>query len=145
MSKRADVVLICHRDLREVVRSYAGMGWIQEGSAVFDQLGQVVDLHKQWKPFAAADIAYEKMVADWNAAVAEIASALRIDASRADIDAIAAEVGEMAAPKTLADGRRYDPVTLLHRKHRNKGAQPLEIESEVHRRYLGWQTAHGYI
>jgi hypothetical protein len=145
LAKRADVVLTCHRDLREVARSLAAIGWLQPGAKLFDQITNITHHYTQWQPAAAADLAYEDMVANWGTAVANVAAVLRISASPADIETIAREVGGMPAPAALEGGRKYDPVTLMHRGHRaEERVQPLAVESEIQQRFLSWQTAHGY-
>src|SRR5271167_332714 len=79
LAERANVVLTCHRDLREVVRSLTAIGWLREGSEAVKQIGDIVRDHTQWMLVAATDIPYENMIRDWKATVAEIAAALGID------------------------------------------------------------------
>jgi hypothetical protein len=145
MAKRANIVLTCHRDLRDVVRSLAGMGWLSTGPTLFDQIGQIVHQHSQWKPIAAADVAYEAMMRDLRASVVEIASVLGVDAAHTDIDAVVRTVSAMPSPATLPEGQPHDFTTLMHVNHRRiEAATPLPVENDIHERFLDWQTAHGY-
>jgi hypothetical protein len=63
LAHRADAVLTCHRDLRNVARSLAAMGWLwgfnKPGASVFDHIGKIVRLHRQWSSVAAIDLRYE--------------------------------------------------------------------------------------
>ena len=145
LAERANVVLTCHRDLREVARSLAAIGWLRTGSEAFEQIDNIVRNQTQWKVVAALDIGYENMIRDWNATVAKLASVLGVDESCANFDAIAREVSEMSGPTAFIHGRRYDPITLMHRNHKSgENVQYSEIEKEIHQRFLRWQLEHGY-
>jgi hypothetical protein len=145
VAERANIVLTCHRDLREVARSLAAIGWLKTGSEAFEQIRGIVYNHTQWKLAASVDIPYEYMIVDWKGVVAKIASVLVINVSRTDVEAIAREVCKLSAPAALVDGRQYDPTTLMHRNHRSgKKICYSQIENEVHQQFLRWQTVHGY-
>jgi hypothetical protein len=72
LAERANVVLTSHRDLREVARSLAAIGWLRAGSEGFEQISDIVRNHTQWKLVAAVDITYENMIKDWKGTVAKL-------------------------------------------------------------------------
>ena len=151
LAQRADIVLTCHRDLRAVARSLAAMGWLWgldiPGASPLQHVGKIVRLYGQWSAVAAVDLRYEEMTADMNRATGQVAAALELPASPAGIAGVAREVAGMRAP--LAEsGCAFDPVTLMYPAHRHEGANgdplPAGLEEEIHRRFYGWQAAHGY-
>jgi hypothetical protein len=146
LAKRADVVLTCHRDLREVARSLSRMGRLRKGVEVFDQMAEVVYRHTNWKATAAVDIPYERIAYDLPSAVAQIALSLGISGAVVDFNAIASQVGEMRPPETLSENQAHDLETLLHVNHLSRKPIPsLDVENDIHLRFLTWQRSHGYV
>lgn len=145
LARRADLVLTSHRDLRAVARSLAAVGWLWSGTMALDHIATLVSVHAHWSAVARLDFRYETLVENWARATADIALALGIDPTAFDGDTVARHVIDMR-PEIPSD-REYDPVTLMHKNHRQKhrrGLPGLPIEDEIQRRFLGWQTAHGY-
>jgi hypothetical protein len=142
LSKRANVVLTCHRDLRYVVRSLGAMKWLDTSPAM--QVAHIVQNHAEWAQTAALDLRYEDMVANLNQAVHRVAATLGFKDAGLDLDAVIHEVEGLPSP-TRSD-RKYDPTSLMHTRHRHDGyAEPFSrIETEIHRRFAAWQAAHGY-
>ena len=142
LSKRANVVFTCHRDLRYVVRSLGAMKWLDSSPAT--QIAHIVQNHTAWARTAALDLRYEDMIADLNQAVRRVAASLGVKDDGFDLAAITCEI-ERLPPPTRSD-HRYDPVSLMHKSHRHDNyAQPLsQIEAEIHHQFAAWQAARGY-
>jgi hypothetical protein len=142
LSKRANVVLTCHRDLRYVVRSLGAMKWLDTSPAV--QVAHIVQNHAEWARIATLDLRYEDMTANLNQAVRRVAAALGYKDRGVDLDTITREVE--ALPSSTRSDQKYDATTLMHKSHRRDGyGEPLsQIETEIHHRFAAWQAAHGY-
>ena len=145
LAERADVVLTSHRDLREIVRSMAAIGWLKPEPDVYPQLERIVGFQTQWQSVATLDVAYEAMKRDMLAAVSAIAAAIGGDSSQVDFGVIVREVDAMPSPSALPEGQPHDLKTLMHLNHRSRETTaPLLIEDAIHRHFLAWQTMHGY-
>lgn len=144
LARRADVVLTCHRDLRAVARSLAAIGWLWPGDQAIDHIAHVVQLHEHWSGQAALDLHYETMILDWEEVATRVALVLGIDPGTVDLTAVAREVAELRTE--IPAEREHDPLTLMHKDHRQKQATspPSPIENEIQPRFSAWQEAHGY-
>jgi len=145
LAKRANIALTCHRDLREVARSLARVGRLRNGLEIFDQFGEIVYRHLQWKANAAIDVSYENITNNLSATVMAIARLLGINKNLVDSDAIAKQIYEITPPVTLPESQPHDLKTLLHKNHRSRHpTPPIDIEKDIHHRFAAWQTLHGY-
>jgi hypothetical protein len=143
LAKRANMVLTCHRDLRQVVRSLAAMKWLQTSPA--RQIAHIIRNHAEWARISVLDLRYEDMIADLNQAVRQVAATLGFKQGRIDFDAIAREVENLQSP--IRNDQEYDPISLMHKNHRSyTNVEPLpQIEAEIHRQFAAWQAAHNYM
>jgi hypothetical protein len=146
LAARADVILTCHRDLRDIVLSACSMGWATDVEAMVKFARRVRKHHDFWAQRSAVDLAYGEIVTHPHKSVAAVMQALGING---DVEKIALSLDVM--PPYNGDGQ-HDPVTLLHRDHRQNGGGlgrwQRELSTEVCGRILDehgdWLQLHGY-
>ncbi|GJD75865.1 hypothetical protein CFIICLFH_4110 [Methylobacterium goesingense] len=144
-AQRADIVLTCHRDLRDVFVSLRGMGWATDADAV-DVSTAVRGNHEYWSPRATLDVPYARIVSEPIVVVRDVLSAIK---STADAEDIARTVETIHV--TAASGT-YDATTLLHGGHRQSGIvgrhkQELDpaIADAIVAANATWMADHGYL
>lgn len=148
LAERADRVLTAHRDLRDVLRSASDMGWATAPEAASNMLFRATESHAFWAARADVDLKYEEVMVDPTKAAGAVSRALGL----LDDDGTLARVTEaVSLLNEPSSGRSYDPVTLLHPRHRSgapvhawKSAVDATIVQDVERTYSDWFRRYGY-
>lgn len=110
----ADVVLTCHRDLRDVVASAVRRKLIYlDSMACLRYALRAHDEHEPWSGRAALDLRYETIVGNKTAAATEVLAAIGSDMDPAQI---AQQVESLRLPE-----RGMDPESLLWPMHFTDG------------------------
>lgn len=148
LADRADRVLTAHRDLRAVLRSAADMGWPAAPEAALRMLSRATEAHTFWAERADIDLKYEDLMIDPGKAAGAVSRALGFLDDGGEPARVA---GAVAALNEPASGHSYDPVTLLHLRHRSRaavgdrnGVLAAALVREVERTYGDWFRRHGY-
>ena len=140
----SDLVLTCHRDMRDVVASAVRRGLVKTDTIKCIEFAlKSYNEYEAWKPFAALDVKYEEMIADPTTATAAVAKALGIEV---DPKVILAQVQELPVAE-----KAVDPEILLHENHFTDGEPgsyvktlSVEIIENIELVFKNWQTEHGY-
>ncbi|MCJ2047474.1 hypothetical protein MKK58_23460 [Methylobacterium sp. J-078] len=144
-AQRADIVLTCHRDLRDVFVSLRGMGWVTDAKAVETSIA-VRSNHEYWSSRATLDLPYARIVTEPLAVVREVLDAIN---SSADAEEIARAVETIHVP---AASGAFDATTLLHGGHRQSGVvgrYEQELDPDIADAIVAanavWMADHGYL
>jgi hypothetical protein len=109
------IVLTSRRDLAESIASRIRMGWLEDTpDAIVRAAHKHRALYNHWHARSHFEADYAAMLDAPAAVIGELARSLGVAVSAERIASIAADLAAMTAP----DGGRYDPITLLHPKHR---------------------------
>ena len=146
LRRRANCILTCHRDLRDVARSIRDMGWASSYEEAAGRLMLHVRRQAYWADGAALDLKYETMTADLVGAVRSVSNALGLKLDDARLVRVAGAIVDLKEPAT-----NLDSVTLLHARHRIsgragtwRGVLPTELVATIEAEHGGWLAAHGY-
>ncbi len=147
-AERADVILTCHRDLRDVAASMRDMGWADDDNAV-KRVTNARTCHEFWSKRADADLAYSLIRERPTDAIVSIAETLETRVSADQARQIAEAIDALSAREPES---RYDSVTLLHRQHRRHGARDRwkdsldpELAQRIADENISWMIKRGYL
>lgn len=145
------VIVTSHRDLRDVVAShYRAFGGHETPVSASVILDPILESYTYWSERAVYDMNYELMIADRQAELARLSTALEL-APELDFVAIAAEIEALAFNPVHQAPGGYDTVTMLFDGHITNGQHgswtgtlSAEEIAEIEALYGSWLTAHGY-
>ena len=110
-----DVLLTSRRDLAERIASLIRMGWLERSpTAITGAARRERLLEEYWRGRTDLEVDYDAILLEPEQVLASIAAKLALSPGAASIQAIASQLGALDGPDTQA----YDPVTLMHPKHR---------------------------
>lgn len=128
------IVLLTHRDLREVLASYVRVGW---ANTIPDSY---VQHHMQWLKHASLDLSFEEIVSSPHSSLAKIASTIGLtNVGEQELQQVKQRVDSLKAPATTVD-----QVTKMWPSH--KGA-PKRDPSEYNyllQRFPEYTKLYGY-
>jgi hypothetical protein len=150
LATQADVILTCHRDLRDVAVSLVDVGWTD-----FEHVPTVVesiqDAHIFWSARSTLNLAYSDMVSRPAESVTEVAYALSLLVESETAVRIAGQLDRLEAD--CLSERGHDFVSLLHKNHRRDGRAgrwresqlPQDTAAEIVTRCSEWMLRYGYV
>jgi len=113
-------ILTTHREIFERMASLIRMGWLKNTpSAILSGYHDQKRLYDAWKDRSSLEIEYATIVDAPAEAIKAIANVLNMDLSDQQAVDIADQVRNIETPKEGS----YDRVTLLHKAHRDGGAE----------------------
>jgi hypothetical protein len=101
------IILLTHRDLREVVTSYRRVGWTRELPAAY------VQHHIQWQSHADLDLRFRDIVQQPISSLQTLATTLDLQLDTETLNIVARRIQDLPIPTTMVD-----PVTKLWPSHR---------------------------
>lgn len=150
--RMADVLLLTHRDVRDVVASAVRIGILEpRREVVLSWLDNMVEWeYERWRPYANLDITYWEAQFDRTTWIRKVAEAIGVTADEARASRIRDEVETIGlGSRTL---ERYDPVTHLHPRHVTNGVPGTfgetlspDIVEAIERRFPGYVYLRGEI
>jgi hypothetical protein len=152
---RADVTLSSIRDLRAVASSLARMKWLSldDADGVISLLGYYVAVADSWRSVADSVMRYEQMLEAPLSAASDIASALRLRVTEAQLGKAVGWVADLRPPGDAPlGGLNYDRDTQLHAGHIGSrsndeaiAALPPELRLLIDECYEPWLRTNGYL
>ena len=152
LAAQADVVLVSHRDLRDVAASLHRKFKIEFSTkAVHDTFHD----YTNWKKIASYDLRYEQLLIDKPSELEKIAAVLKLPSRTLDElhnQTISKEIDaeKFTAQRTTA--QRYDSVNLLHDGHFTDGRHgswknivPDATIAAIETEFRDWMLAEGYM
>jgi hypothetical protein len=151
LCERADRILITRRDLRDIAASAIRVGLVAGELGVVNLSDQIVAAHRMWRPHSAAEIVFERMIADKPGATAQVLDALFDDPEFVNLDCAAiSEAVEALEPPERERGC-YDPLTLMVPGHVTDGRAgsydqtlPRKWIEVIEQLHGGWLSEYGY-
>jgi hypothetical protein len=152
LAARADVVLVSHRDLRDVAASLQRK--FQNGFSI-KMMHETFDDYARWSQLAAYDLRYERLLTDKVSELKKIAAALKLPAPalrELPYETICREVDaeKFTAQRSTAEG--HDAINLLHDGHVTNGRHgswknfvPDELITAIENEFRAWMSAEGYL
>lgn len=141
--RRADVVLVSHRDLRDVVASCHRMFKMP---LTIDTAREALGHYLAWLKYAKYDMRYETMMEDPAKEVERIAQSLGLVV---DAPSIAMELSQLSF--VLPSKRGHDKTTFLHPNHITNGKHgswvgllPTETANNITIEFSDWMKSNGY-
>lgn len=119
LAQRADAILTCHRDLRDLAASISSMGWASDERHLLDHIRSFRQYHEYWSARADIDLSYADIKDHPERAVRAVAAALHADTGNEDIREIAKTLD--ATPNNRDPLSIHDSEYLTHKNHRNDG------------------------
>jgi hypothetical protein len=148
IASKADIILTCHRDLRDVALSIQDIGWASDDSKVVDQVGYARACHDYWLPKAALNISYEYICGHPIDALRKIAKVIGCHLSERQLADVATELSNMKIDSTK---NGYDLANLLHPNHKSNGTpgrwrkdMNVSLFNEIESRHGDWLGRYGY-
>ncbi len=148
----ADVVLVSHRDLRDVVASLHRM--FQMEVSVTTVRGAYLNYVK-WAEIAAYDLHYEHLLTNKLSELRAIAAVLKLSPPTLEnlpYETILREIDRQAYTAERATELGHDAVNLLHHGHITDGRHrswencvPGEIVASIEEEFRDWMVAKGYL
>ena len=117
-SERAETVLNCHRDLRDVIVSLHDCGWVnkEDKAAALAAAKTAREAHEYWSARSDIDLSYDEIINHSVISAQRVAKACGIALNPNEATEIIREVDG------LVDGvTTYNPENLLHPSHRRDG------------------------
>lgn len=143
-AQTADVILTCHRDLRDVAASFQSMGWAADPQQLLSQIRNCRSFHEYWSPRAQLDLPYGVIMRSPATVLLAIAKELRVDLNEREAMDLARTLE--ATPNNRDEAAIHDHEYLTHTNHRNDGREGrwkdqldnsiAEAISEEHRLWL---------
>jgi len=127
-----DLVITTYRDLAERLASLIRLGWLANTAEAIraSARGQEA-IYQYWHAQTDLEIPYADIVGAPDKAIASLAALLGVDLDAAHVKSIADELAALKAPETKPGA--YDPVTLLHPRHRNTESATAVDAEEIRR------------
>jgi hypothetical protein len=119
LARKADTVITCHRDLRDVAASVVAIGWASEECQVLDHVRSCRNYHDYWSPLSDLDLRYSDIVERPRAALASVLATLRVPSDPSAIEEILGQLS--ATPNNRSGDSIHDHEYLTHANHRNDG------------------------
>ena len=119
----SDLVLTTRRDIADCVASLVRMGWVGDDPAAIRAAAlrqQIV--YRHWQERSRLEVLYRDILGAPAGEVQRIAACLGVTITGSQAGELAARLAAMTPP----DAGSFDPVTLLHPRHRS-GAGPSRI------------------
>ena len=107
--RRASVILGSKRNLDEITRSMARMGWKRPTV-------DILAVYQNWVPYVNYEMDYKQLL-DNPAGVIRVVAAV-LDVVEYDCMTIIAQLDQLRYDPNNDDGRGWDTVTMMHPKHR---------------------------
>jgi hypothetical protein len=152
LAAQSDVVLISHRDLRDVAASLH-----RKFKVAFSTEGvrETFDDYTKWKKFAAYDLPYEQLLIDKISELKKIAAVLKLAApslEKLPYETISNEIDAENFTEKRSTTERYDATNLLHEGHITDGRHgswenlvPHELVAAIENEFRDWMLAEGYL
>ncbi|MGA0608305.1 hypothetical protein ACO2Q0_20115 [Phenylobacterium sp. VNQ135] len=147
--ERGQIVLTCHRDLRDVAASYSAMSWAESEYDIRVSASFARNCHEFWSPHAALDLRYERIVVDPEEALGAVRQAVGLPTAVEETRRVAAELASMA--ERSRRGESVPKGSLLHPGHVTDGRSggwterlPAGLAEDITRDNLEWLRAHQY-
>ena len=123
-----DLVITTYRDLAERLASLIRLGWLENTAEAIRSAARGQEaIYQYWDAKTDLEIPYTDIIDGPERAVAALAALYGFDLGAGVIRAIADDLAALKAPETKPGA--YDPVTLLHPRHRNtESATALDAE-----------------
>lgn len=141
-------IFTIHRDLRDVARSAIDFVGAQTFEEVMPLIRGAAKDHDFWQEFCHADYDFQSISTSSEYIVKDIATNLDIDLSQEKVSFISDRLKNLKEP---VDSNNYDPVTLLHPKHRFDGMSSTwsrritaEQSDLIMKEFSSWMNARGY-
>lgn len=113
-------ILTSDRPIEACVASLIRMGWLASEAGVVDRGRRfLLSLRDHWRARSDLEVAYEDILARPARVVAQVADTLGRAVGPAEAERIAGVLAALRAP----EAGPYDPVTLLHPRHRADGGK----------------------
>lgn len=119
LARKADVILTCHRDLRDVAASSQSMGWASDDSQLLDLIRNWRSFHEYWSSRSQIDLVYSDIMERPEEALRAVAAALDVHFEDREFSGFAKLLGD--TPNNRDDNSIHDQEFLTHRNHRNDG------------------------
>lgn len=146
LARRADVILVSHRDLRDVMTSLHRKFGAELSVA---RAHRVLDQYDRWEARASLAVRYDDIVMAPAETLVRLAAALKVTITSPEevLEAMAREEAE-SRPEP---GRQWNRVTALHIGHRVDGRTgqwrewlPTDFVAELETVFAEWMRRHGY-
>jgi len=151
LASRDNVVLVSHRDLRDVAASLTRKF---KKPATIETVREGLDAYTKWAAVAAYDLRYETLLRDKESELRRIARCLRIPAAVVDqlpYEAILKKIESEKFSEERSTGEGFDSVNLLHEGHMTDGRHgswketlPAELVTEIETEFGQWLTERRY-
>jgi hypothetical protein len=152
LAARADVILVSHRDLRDVAASLRRKFKTEFSTST---VHETFDDYMKWRESAAYDLRYEQLLTDKLFELKKIAAALKLPAEmlkQLRYETILSEIDAEKFTEQRSTALRYDAVNLLHDGHITDGRHgswknfvPDEIIAAIEKEFRGWMLTEGYL
>jgi hypothetical protein len=146
-AESADLVLISHRDIRDVVASCHRK---MNRELSLDVAKEAMEQYFQWLPHACYDMHYESMIQDPKSEAKKIVQAIGLPV---DYEKVAEEVSSICfRDERKSKSKPHDLLTLLHPNHITdgrhgswKGLLPAKTALEIEKEFSSWMKEKGYL
>jgi len=152
LAARSDVVVVSHRDLRDVA---ASMHRKYKVEFSIKPVRETFDDYIKWKKTAVYDLRYEQLLIDKAPELKKIAAVLKLPAPTLEglpYELISKEIDGEKFTEQRSTAQRYDAVNLLHEGHFTDGRHgswtnyvPAEIVAAIENEFRSWMVAEGYL
>ena len=149
LANKASAIFTSHRDLRDIAGSAWARKWVTDEPSTMQFVENAVVLHTYWLERGAHDLSYAEISDAPLETIKRIAFRLGL-VSGVDPSAVHDQLVNL--PEFSSETRQYDPVTLLHRRHRLMGGRsgyfgevlPPRIVSAIETRFGPWLRKYNY-
>ncbi|WP_171207247.1 MULTISPECIES: hypothetical protein [unclassified Ruegeria] len=116
-----DITLTSQRATEDCVSSLIRMGWVSEDpDAIRKAWADHQKLRDFWKQKSDLEVTFEDIVSAPEEAVTAIAEKIGLSLSEAQCTRVVEQLSQLSPP---AEGSTFDPVTLLHPKHKRSASE----------------------
>ncbi len=117
-SERAEKILTCHRDLRDIIVSLHDIGWVnkEDKAAVLANAKAAREAHEYWSARSDINLSYDEIINHPQTSARRIARACGIFIDQNTTAQIVCKVDDLIDGSTS-----YNPENLLHPNHRRDG------------------------
>jgi hypothetical protein len=142
----------CHRDLRDVAVSAADLARADGYEVdIVPLMHETRKAHEFWRRQSVVDIPYERVVADPEAILKELADHIETPIAEVEVQRLCHSLASLA-DGNVPSGYPHNPVTLLHQKHffdgtsgRYRGVLDDATEQRIIDENGAWMSEYGYI
>ena len=148
---QARAIITSHRDLRDIAASAWSRGWVKNEQEVMRFVETAITFHTYWLELGALDVQYKTIQENPLLAIQLIAARLDVrEGGGIDLSSFLARLD--ALPMAIPGEQLYNPITLLHDRHRMDGRSgyfnnilPANIITQIETTFGTWLQERSFI